>query len=246
VKEELFAKFSTDQGSRRISLLGAIDDKPALLVIERAALPTTVDKIARLPALLAEVTTLGCNDVYHWYMADLPPNADMPGVKLNLIYPCTPKHISKYSPQMVRMVTETPEIYKAFVRPYMQKMRAEGRLNWVYNIIEGRQEAQDIIIRESRNLGHDDEGFLLLPDMNWDRTTMESLRILGLVERRDLMSLRDLSKKDIPWLKMMYAKVLKSLASHYGAKGVEEDMLKVYIHCEYGPADLCRMKLIGL
>lgn len=58
------------------------------------------------------------------------------------------------------MVTETPEIYRNYVQPYMQKQREEGRLNWVFNIIEGRTEQEDVIYRE-----HGEEGFLLLPDL---------------------------------------------------------------------------------
>lgn len=58
------------------------------------------------------------------------------------------------------MVTETSEIYAKYVRPYMQRYREEGRLNWVFNIIEGKKEQEDVIYRE-----HGDEGFLLLPDL---------------------------------------------------------------------------------
>ena len=111
----------------------------------------------------------------------------------------------------------------------MQRKREEGRLNWVYNIIEGRTEQKDVILRESRALGQDREGFLLLPDMNWDRKTMGSLRILGLVERRDLWSLRDLTRADLPWLKSMQAKILDAVERLYG---VESDMLKLYVHCK--------------
>ena len=130
----------------------------------------------------------------------------------------------------MRVVTEIPEVFKNMVRPFMERERGGGRLDWVFNIIEGRTEQEDIIVRESRDLGKDEEGFLLLPDMNWDRSTMGSLRILGLVERRDLWSLRDLRKKDVVWLKGVYRRVLRAVAKRYEDKGVEEDMLKVYMH----------------
>jgi m7GpppX diphosphatase len=83
-----------------------------------------------------------------------------PDLKINLIYPCTEKHIRKYSRQGLRSVRETPDIYEKHVRPYMALMREHGRLNWVYNIIEGRTEQEDVIHRE-----HGEEGFLLLPDL---------------------------------------------------------------------------------
>ena len=219
-----------DQAGRRITLLGSIDSKPALLTIERAALPSKIEDLEAFHASFANVANLGANDVYAWYLANLKASADAaPDLKLNLINPCTETHIKKYSPQTVRVVTETTEIYDKYVEPYMQRKRKEGRLNWVFNIIEGRTEQEDVIIRESKNLGHDEEGFLLLPDMNWDRKTIGSLRILGLVERRDLMSLRDLKKKHVQWLKRMQEKILGAVGTIY--EGVEKDMLKIYMHC---------------
>ncbi|MCJ1409274.1 hypothetical protein MMC19_003353 [Ptychographa xylographoides] len=217
-----------DQAGRRITLLGLISSKPALLTIERAALPTDPTILRAFHDSLTNVSNLGANDIYAWYLANVRPTADAPDLKLNLIYPCTEAHIKKYSPQITRVVTETPETYTRYVRPYMQRKREEGRLNWVFNIIEGRTEQEDIILRSSQHLGHDPEGFLLLPDMNWDRKTLSNLRILGLVERRDLWSLRDLKKADIAWLKSMLEKILVAVEDIYD--GVERDLLKVYLH----------------
>jgi m7GpppX diphosphatase len=80
-------------------------------------------------------------------------------LKLTLIYPCNDKHIKKYTPQGVRLVTETPEIYQKYIRPYMERQR--DRLAWVFNIIEGRSEQDSVLYRE-----HGDEGFLVTPDLS--------------------------------------------------------------------------------
>lgn len=180
---------------------------------------------------LTQIDNIGDNDVYKWYLAssgvtELGP----PDLKLNLIYPCTDKHIKKYSPQTVRMVTETPESYKQYVRPYMQKMRDEGRLNWVFNIIEGRAEQEDVLLRDPGQGSGDDERFLLTPDLNWDKKTLTSLHLLALVERRDIWSLRDLKKRHVEWLKHMRENVLDATVKLY--EGLERDMLKLYVHCE--------------
>ena len=196
--------------------------------MERAAFPSSPSTLATFHSSLANVANLGANDIYAWYLANLSPIASAPDLKLNLVYPCTEAHIKKYSPQTVRVVTETPEIYVKYVRPYMQRKRKNGRLDWVYNITEGRKEQEDIILRDSRDLGRDLEGFLLLPDMNWDRKTKASLRILGLVERHDLWSLRDLKKSDVEWLKRVQNKIAEAVESMYG---VEKDLLKLYVHC---------------
>jgi m7GpppX diphosphatase len=129
------------------------------------------------------------------------------------------------------MVTETPEIYTKHIRPYMLRQREEGRLNWVFNIIEGRTEQEDVILRDHGGTGDDGEGFLLLPDLNWDRKTMTSLHLLALVERRDIWSLRDLTKRHVGWLRRMRQHVLEATTKVY--PGIEEDELKLYVHCEY-------------
>ena len=232
-----------DQAGRRITLLGTINDTPALLTAERAAFPSDSKTINAFHVAVTNVKNLGANDIYHWYLASSGhAEADLPDLKLNLIYPCTEKHIKKYSPQDVRMVTETPKIYKEQVRPYMQKQRDEGRLNWVFNIIEGRTEQEDVMLRDHGESGQD--GFLLLPDLNWDRKTLKSLHLLGLVERRDIWSLRDLKKENVPWLKNMREKILDATVGLY--PDVERDMLKLYIHCGSTPFKFCPIPQIKL
>jgi m7GpppX diphosphatase len=150
--------------------------------------------------------------------------------KIDMICPCNDKHIKKVSRQGLRVVTETPEIYRDKVRPFMHANREEGHLNWVYNVIEGRKEVEDVIYRTP--LGRDgDEGFLLLPNLHWDRKTIDALHLLGIVERRDLWSLRDLKKKYLPWLKHMRAKLIDATVKTYPQ--IEEDQLKLF--CHYQP-----------
>jgi m7GpppX diphosphatase len=190
-------------------------------------------------AAISRINNLGDNDIYRWYLASSSGNTNDPtpaeaaanrhqDLKLNLIWPCTAQHIKKYSDQQLRMVTETAEIYRAHVRPYMQAKREEGRLNWVFNILEGRTEQEDVIMRDE---GHGPEdGFLMLPDLNWDRKSMGSLHLLALVQRRDIWSLRDLKKSFVPWLKYLRDRVLEATVSMY--PGLEEDQIKLYVHCE--------------
>ena len=100
-------------------------------------------------------------------------------------------------------------------------------MNWVYNIIEGKKEVEDVIFRTVRGVDPE-RGFLLLPDLNWDRKSMESLHLLALVERRDIWSLRDLKKKHVLWLKDMRNKIIQATVGTYTT--IEEDQLKLYVH----------------
>lgn len=215
-------------------MYGTIDDKPALLVAERATFPEDEAYFVKLPSTLARVKNLGANDIYSWHMAlsgdarSIAAEGDFyPDLKINLIYPCTETHVKKYSKQGVRFVTETAEIYRDHVRPYMLKKREEGRLNWVFNIIEGKKEVEDVIYRTK--LGEaGDEGFLMLPDLNWDRKTLDALHLLAIVERRDIWSLRDLRKRHVAWLEHMKAKLLAATVATYPT--IEADQLKLYVH----------------
>ncbi|KAL2002944.1 hypothetical protein VTN02DRAFT_5477 [Thermoascus thermophilus] len=219
-----------DQSGRRIAILGSIHGKQGILLAERAAFAADSPEVLRaFHAAITRVTNLGDNDIYRWYLAssgigggELQP----PDLKLNLIWPCTEQHIRKYSAQPVRTVTETPAIYRDYVRPYMSKKREEGRLNWVFNILDGKTEQEDVILRDP---GHGPEdGFLMLPDLNWDRKTLGSLHLLALVERRDIWSLRDLKKRHIPWLRYLRQRLLEATVEMY--PDLDQDQLKLYVH----------------
>ncbi|KAJ0160698.1 m7GpppX diphosphatase [Colletotrichum tanaceti] len=231
-----------DQAGRRTSLLGTIDSKPALLILERAPFPTDPSYLAAAPVSLSSIANLGANDIYHWYLASSGPTpptttttttttpaaaSSLADLKINLIYPCTDVHVKKYSRQGIRLVTETPELYASHIRPYMQRKRDEGRLDWVFNIIEGRTEVEDVIYRTELGT-RGDNGFLLLPDLNWDRKTLDALHLLAIVERRDIWSLRDLRKKHIPWLSHMKVVLLAATVAKYPL--VNADQLKLYVH----------------
>ncbi|KAI0132587.1 HIT-like domain-containing protein [Xylariales sp. AK1849] len=237
--EALIPKFhfervlNQDEAGRRITLYGHVDTEPALLVLERAPFPNAPEYLSVLPANLRSLTNLGNNDIYFWFLGGGGPVLESSekdkyaDFKMTLMCPCTEKHIKKHSRQGYRFVTETPEIYHGKVRPFMQANREAGRLNWVYNIIEGRKEVEDVIYRTP--LGRDgDEGFLMLPNLHWDRKTIEALHLLGIVERRDLWSLRNLKKKHIPWLNHMKTKMIDATVKTYPQ--IEEDQLKLFFH----------------
>lgn len=59
---------------------------------------------------------------------------------------------------------------------------------------------------------------------------MASLYCLAVVHRRDVASVRDLKKKDIPWLKEMKKKLLAGTIAAY--PHAEADKLRIYVHCK--------------
>ncbi|KAL7267988.1 hypothetical protein RUND412_009405 [Rhizina undulata] len=237
-EESLLRKFvfenilSQDTRSKSINLLGRINSTPAIILAEKTAFDTTPHSLANFaqPSNLPTLKLMESNDIYYWFLAshgsvsnpeDLLAHGE---VKFTLIYPATDSHVKKYSFQNSRMVTETPAIYREFVKPYVEAKRGNGRLNWVYNILEHKTETERIVV-EDTDL---ETGFILLPDLKWDQKTMASLYMLALVNRRDIMSLRDLKKKHVPWLRGLQKKIVDGICLQYPE--VKEDQLKLYIH----------------
>ena len=233
-----------DQNGRRIVLLGTIKNEKALLILERAAFPSESTKITSLVANLTDTANLGANDIYRWYMSNAL-SSTAPNLKVNLIWPCTESHVRKYTAQQLRYVTETPDIYEAHITPWIENtQRAPKRIEWIYNILDGITEQEDVVYR-SESFGKftkddksDSEGFVLLPDLNWDRRSATGLHLLALVERRDLWSLRGLKKKHIMWLKHLREEIVKAAAQvatrlqkEAGEESTtDEDQFKCYVH----------------
>lgn len=67
----------------------------------------------------------------------------------------------------------------------------------MYNALEGKAESDRVVYSDPDPLS----GFLLLPDMKWDRSDLQNLYMLAIVRRRDLFSLRDLTTEHLPLLK---------------------------------------------
>ncbi|KAI5849207.1 HIT-like domain-containing protein [Tricharina praecox] len=217
-----------DTRTKTVNLLGKIDSQSAIVIAEKTAFTTDPEFLESFsqPSHLSALSLVERNDIYHWFLAsqatgELPRHAE---AKLTLIFPATETHIRKYSVQSLRMVTETPEIYREHVLPYVSSKRGGGRLNWVYNVLEKKRESESIIIEDT----DEQEGFMLLPDLKWDRRTMSSLYTMALVLRRDITSVRDLKKKDVPWLRRLQKKILEGICDKYS--GIEADQIRLYIH----------------
>lgn len=229
-----------DQNGRRLTLLGTIKGEQGLLTFERAAFDADANATSHLLHSLTNTVNLGANDIYRWYMSNTANSSNKHSLKVNLIWPCTDSHIRKYTAQQLRYVTETPEVYANHIKPWIEtSQRTPKRLDWIYNILDGITEQEDIVYR-SDSFGKytqqdksDSEGFILLPDLNWDRRTATGLHLLALVERRDLYSLRSLKKRRVPWLKHLRAEIVRAasaVATKLAGEQVEEDQIKCYVH----------------
>lgn len=57
------------------------------------------------------------------------------------------------------MITETAEVYHKAILPWIDS-QPKSRIQWVYNILEGLKERENILFRDN----DPDTGFIVLPD----------------------------------------------------------------------------------
>lgn len=133
-------------------LEGEYDDKRVLIFIEK--LPFDEDSIKHLFNEPFEMTKIIQNDIYGSY--SLEPKI-MNKVKTTIICPATDKHFEKYLRSQYVMIEETAERYETITVPYLEENKFS--INWVYNILEHKQETERIIYEDEDDLN----GFILLP-----------------------------------------------------------------------------------
>lgn len=222
VKSFKFEKvLSSNSLTKTIVFLGTIKDETAIITIEKSHIK--VDDDFNFSNFVNEVLEINHNDIYHWFSADLNEKLDSnPSSKLNLIYPATETHIRKFSQQAVHYFVETPEIYKKYVVPYIESMKGD-RIKWVYNILFEGKESESVIYHDK----DETTGFVLLPDMKWDKINQGSLYLTAIASRKDISSVRDLNASHVEWLKSVQSTIKQKAFENYG---VAEDKLRLFVH----------------
>ena len=226
---ELAAKFvptqilKTDTQTKTVVILGAIDGVNAIASLEKTAFAISEVGQATLGRLVDSILLINNNDVYFWSLANLVQDLERnPGVKLNLIYPASETHIRKYGLQKHHMVAETPELYSEVVEPFIATQKGD-RIQWVYNILFKGKESESFVHHETDPA----LGFVLLPDMKWDRKTMDALYLITIVNRTDIASVRDINGSHVDYLQEILAKIRHVVSLTYP---VAADQLRLFVH----------------
>jgi m7GpppX diphosphatase len=178
-------------------------------------------------------------------------------LKISVICPATDVHIRKasdpsiikqppdcipsciqYSKQTMIMVHETPELYQSIVQPYINAFPAK-RVQWyvhanyllfhvlttqrVKDILSGNSEADKVLYSDP----NEGSGFLLIPDMKWDLTTVATLYLVALVRTTEISSMRDLRKEHVGLLCRIRGKASRVCKEKWGLQPGE---LRMFIH----------------
>jgi m7GpppX diphosphatase len=196
---------------------GLYNEKPAVVVLEKTQMSeASVKELIEDPVPL-EVDFV--NDVYGAYA--FHPNSSLNGIKATIIHPANAKHIDKWMRQEVRLLLESADQYRNITLPFIGDHQL--KVEWVHNILDGKKEAERIILNDP----DPDIGFILLPDLKWDQSTMNDLYLQAICHKRDIRSLRDLTADHLPLLQNILSKGCQSIREKYG---LCQEQLRIFIH----------------
>ncbi|WFD30986.1 5'-(N(7)-methyl 5'-triphosphoguanosine)-[mRNA] diphosphatase [Malassezia sp. CBS 17886] len=229
---------SEDARAKSINLLGSCTEEdgtehPALLLLEKTHFTRAFAEALRdggPTSVFERLASIGQNDVYTWAFGwERDAAHGEAQSKLTLICPASPEAIAKYSAQERVMVVETPALYAEVTRPWIASM-PPSKTTWVRNILGGTSERESVLYRDE----DPESGFVLVPDLKWDRRTLSSLYLMAIANDGRLTNMRDLTADRIPLLRKILHAVARVAHEVYGVPDASADgtmgSLRCFIH----------------
>lgn len=93
----------------------------------------------------------------------------------------------------------------------------------VEDILSGVSEADKVVYKDDSPT----DGFLIIPDMKWDLTSINTLYLVALTLNRSIRSLRDLRKAHVPMLRNIIKHASHAVERRWG---LGRGSLRFYVH----------------
>jgi m7GpppX diphosphatase len=200
-----------NQNTKQSTFIGKIDDKDIIISIN----PTTINHIDskniinNISENTSSIKVLVSNERYYKYTIEQINKIDF-----TVVYPALECDILKYCKDNRGLYIETYDDYLKNIYPNIGKP-----VVWIDNILNHKFE-HDLILYE-------DEDYVLMPDMKWNRINIDEMYCLAIVKDRSLMSIRNLSGKDISLLEKIRDITLKVINEKYA---IPKYKVKAYFH----------------
>jgi m7GpppX diphosphatase len=131
------------------------------------------------------------------------------------------KNVNKNSKKNKRETYIRPRYLESY-EDYKNNILPEGltrNKQWIYDIFDGKKE-QDRILYQNND-------FVLIPDLKWDRKDKWELRVVAFFKDQKLHSMRDLTADDIELLTKVKDISCKVINEKYQ---LDENQLKIFFH----------------
>ena len=155
--------------------------------------------------------------------------------KAELIYPASDRQLARAMPNPgFAMVVETPAVYQAVTKPFIDGIVASGSLSWLQNIVQVKKEQERLLWNADHWILNIDTKWrshppaLTVPRQEWyQHESTADLYCLGIFKEDGVASLRDLTGKHLPILREMLDQGPKVIEQVYG---VPKDQLRIFVH----------------
>ena len=90
--------------------------------------------------------------------------------------------------EYIKIFDETPEIYRRYIEPFINRERLLPKYNWMEKVVNGTDPS----------IFYQDKYFSLVPDIKWnEQEDIRDLHVLAIVQDRSIRSVRDLNATHI-------------------------------------------------
>lgn len=210
--------------TKMITFQGVYKNQPIVIRLEK----TMFAELATKEALKNTLTRMDCtfiNDIYSSYAITPPPSEEsLNQLQATIIWPANEKVLAKYTHDEMIFFSETREDFRDIVGPYIDNLLTNDKNynNWVYNILEGRSEAERVFYNDT----NPDSGFIVVPDLKWSGS-VDDLNLLAICHRHDIRCLRDLNASHLPLLKNILANGTKAIEDKFTER---KGQIRSYVH----------------
>ena len=222
-----------DPRAKSVNLLGQCEHQgervPALLLMEKTHFtPAFLASLQQgLEHTFSHLEQIGQNDIYTWVFGWTSDQVHTDAhTKMSLICPANSDLIAKYSAPERRMIIETPHMYETVTKPWIESLPA-SKVTWVHNILNGESERESVLYNDE----DPKTGFVLVPDLKWDRRTLSSLYMVAIVRDGSLTNMRDLTKDHIPLLRKIQKAGAQIAHEKYGLPAPSADGSSSSLRC---------------
>ncbi|XP_015914215.1 m7GpppX diphosphatase [Parasteatoda tepidariorum] len=188
------------------------DDRRAIIAIEK--MPFDSRDLSRMFTSESRVELKFRNDIYAKY--HVYPQNGFNGISIKVIHPANEKDFSKYVDEPVVMVCEMKILYDRIVAPHFKAMFQQQATIDV--------NSSNLLFADS---SEDTKFVLLKEEMNDCTCANNHVRGKAIIQKPDLLSLRDLTSSEIPLLKKVKKACLEKMSKEYK---IPTSQLECYVH----------------
>ena len=157
--------------------------------------------------------------------------------KAEFISPASERQIQRAMPApKTHIVYETPDMYAAVIKPWIDQIVTSGSLSWIENVISGTKEKERLLLDKPDYILNIDTKWRSHPDPSktdrsewYEHAATQDLYCLAIAKDGSLASIRDLRGKQ-EHLSMLRSILQECPAAIEQIYGVKQDQLRIFVH----------------